>query len=104
MSRVTTAEYSSFQTISVYTIFADALYGDNGEPNDVPGYNVSSSPTEFGKAIQDGPDSNDVSVAFLMPPGELQMQFNGRDFERRRPAAQVLGAIRTGLDATKAVS
>jgi hypothetical protein len=76
MSRVTTVKYTSFQTISGYKIFADALYGDNGDPNGVPGYDVGSSPTDCSSGyivwegnIEDGLDSGDVSVALSMPPG-----------------------------------
>jgi hypothetical protein len=76
MSRVTTAKYTSFQTISGYKIFADALYGDNGDPNGVPGYDVGASSTDCSSGyivwegdIQNGLDSGNVSVDLSLPPG-----------------------------------
>src|SRR5271156_6307334 len=76
MSRVTTAKYSTFQTISGYTIFADVLFGDNGDPNGVPGYDVGSSGSNCSSGyivwegnIDNGLDSGEVSVNLSLPPG-----------------------------------
>jgi hypothetical protein len=76
MSRVSTAKYSSFQTISGYAIFADVLFGDNGDPSGIPGYNVGSSPTNCANGyivwqdnIDDGLNSGEVAVDLSLPRG-----------------------------------